>query len=140
MTCSVCYSSGIKQPNKLIFCFITQDLYFKKKGSIQIENTIVKHTSERLQNGVKINNLVFSTERVICIFSFNFLFFILISNDKNSNDLNVTFIDASQSWPIKKKLPNNIFEFNTMINTFILEMFPKSADLESKPLVLVHSE
>ena len=43
-------------------------------------------------------------------------------------------------WPVEKRFPENINEYNKMINTILIEMFPKNVDPKFKPLVLVHSK
>ena len=38
-------------------------------------------------------------------------------------------------WPVEKRFPENINEYNKMINTILIEMFPKNVDPKFKPLL-----
>ena len=48
-------------------------------------------------------------------------------------------MDASEVWQVKSGLPSGAFEYIKMIHTILLEVFPINIELQSKPLVLVHS-
>jgi hypothetical protein len=68
------------------------------------------------------------------------MFSVKIYFKKSRDKLKLKFIDATETWPIEKKYPKDINAFNKMINTFLIDLFPKNVDIKSKPLVLVHSK